>query len=255
MRITSVIKKNTHYEVSVDTLILTLDPSIYLKYRLKVGDEITSHQMQTIQFDQQYLIYDHMALKKLKKMQTTYELKTFLEEKEAPKAIIKQLIDRYIKHRYLDDLNYAKTYLLLKGSQQGPNMMMDKLKAKGISDVIIKETFKTYDEAAILKELMVKKAQKTKGKSKSQLKTHLYTHFVSKGFSSELIQNQLAKAIQSYDVDEDLLIEKTYRLALHKYGQTSEPYEAKTKALQKCLQKGFNYHDIKRVIDSLTDDF
>ncbi|MFU8793160.1 MAG: hypothetical protein ACNA7K_03960 [Acholeplasmataceae bacterium] len=254
MKITSIVKKKTSYDVTFDSTVITLDPSVLLKYRLKVGDEIQPSQLKDITFDQAFVTYDHMALKKLKKMQTTYELKTFLEEKGAPSAVIKQLIDRYIKHKYLDDLNYAHTYVLLKSSSQGPNLMIDKLKSKGISHVIIDTVFKSYDESDVLKSLMIKKVQKTKGKSKSQLKTQLYTHFVSKGFTPEMIQSYMTKALEAYDVDEDHLIEKTLRVALHKYRQTHELYEAKTKALQKCIQKGFHYHDIKRVMDTLDDD-
>ena len=253
VKVTSILKQKTNYEVNLTTETLILDPSVVLKYRIKTGDELSPNQLRDIQFDQQYLEYEQMAIKKLKKMQTVFELKTFLESKGASKIIVKTLIDRYIKHKYLDDLTYAKTYVSFKKNTQGPKMLLEKLKEKGISQTIIDMVFKTYDEQAILHTLISKKIQKTQGKSVQQLKTQLYTHFMSKGFSSERIQDVISKNIMSYDVDEDALIKKTYELAFHKYSQTLNHYDASQKAFQKCVQKGFKYHVIKRVMEQLED--
>jgi len=120
MEIKAISKLKNQYEILIDDTKMSLDISMIYKYRIKVGMQIDKKTYKELTKAQQFFDLDQLALKKLKKMHTVHEIRQLLLEQGASESMSKQLIDKYIKHKYLDDLNYAKTYITIKQSTQGP---------------------------------------------------------------------------------------------------------------------------------------
>jgi regulatory protein len=246
--IKEVIKKSNQYLITIDDEMIVFDPEIVLKYRLKVGNALEIKDYHQIIHDNDYLIYYKLAVKKLKKMMTAYEMKVFLTEKGSSEAVTKQILKSLKDKRYLDDELYLKTYIQMKSSSFGPKKLSYELKQKGIPFEMIESEISKINELPLINQLISKKLSSLKSKSHHQKLIQLKSFLLHKGFSSEYIDNLLSKL--PYDEKSDLTnLKKEYDKLVLKI-KSDNPYEKNQKIIAKLYQKGYPIEDIKKIIHS-----
>ncbi|MCP3876555.1 MAG: regulatory protein RecX [Desulfobacteraceae bacterium] len=79
---------------------------------------------------------------------TIYEIQAFLKKKGFNKNIIESVVDILINYNYLNDKDYAKLFIesKVKCKAKSKFALAYELKKKGVSDSIINEALKTYDD-------------------------------------------------------------------------------------------------------------
>ncbi len=248
-KIILITKKTKSYIVSFNDNSLEIEPEVFLKYRLRLGKELEIKEYRMLLADNEYERFYKLGIKKLKKMMTQKELWDFLVTKGANQGIVRQLISNFTKRKYLDDAAYARVYLGSKTNSYGPKMIKNRLREKGIDKEIVDKLFIKYNEKEILGYLIPKKLKSIKNKSKKQTIQTVKSFFVNKGFSFEIIEQELYLALADYESDEVALIKKEYQKLIYKYEAKYEKAELKAFVKQKLYAKGFMLKDINKVIE------
>ncbi|MBE0700836.1 MAG: RecX family transcriptional regulator [Acholeplasmataceae bacterium] len=249
MPIVKSIQKNKKTQtVHFDEQTVVLDSALVLKYHLSPGIEISKQHMREMIAENEWLVYDKLAIERLKKIQTVFELETFLKEKGAPTHVIDALMKRYHARKYIDDDIYVKTYIQLKKNKEGPLLMLEKLKQKGVDQAIIDQHLSKHDETSILKNLVMNKIKASRNKTKKELIQQLKVYLLNKGFTMENTETNIKKGLIYFQTDESALLEKTYAKLLKTYERKLEGYALKKAITQKLLQKGYLYEDIKKLL-------
>ncbi len=247
--IQEIEKKTKYYRVKFDDEYIMIEPEIYLKFHLKLLQTWDAKSYQNMMRENDFVHFDKLGIMHLKKMQTTKELSDYLISKGAKEPIVKQLVLKYTERKYLDDFAYTKFYIQLKQNSDGPQMLSNKLREKGISKELIDSFIKHIDEHQILSHQLPKKMNSIKNKSRKQVIQTLKGYYLRKGFSLEAVEAQIKKAMSSYQVNELELIKKEY-VKLLKKSQNKEDKQLEYKIIQKLYAKGFKIEDIKKAIES-----
>ncbi|MBU1093367.1 MAG: RecX family transcriptional regulator [Firmicutes bacterium] len=247
--IKEIEKKTKSYQVLFDDEWVSIEPEIFLKFRLKLLQTFDTKSFQSLIIENDYVHYDKLGIIHLKKMQTTKELSDYLRSKGAKEGIIKQLVTKYTERKYLDDFTYAKFFVQLKQASLSPQMIHNQLREKGISHEMIEGFTKRIDEQGILSEQIPKKLKTIKNKSKRQVIQTIKGYYLRKGYSSEVVEAQIKKSLSLYDVNEIELIKKEYAKLIKKNMRKDDP-DIEHKIIQKIYAKGFKIEDIKKAIQS-----
>ena len=245
--IQSIVKKKGYYQVSFDQETIHIHPDILIKYHLSLQKSFDSKTFKSIMDDNDYLIYYELAIGKLKKLMTRFEMKTYLIEKGANESIVKRILHDLESKRYINDLEYVKWFIALKKSTIGPKMMAYKLKQKGIDFELVDQMINQMDQTEEIKNLIQKKLSSLSQKSNHQKLISIKTYLLSKGFDTQTIDHYLSK-LTFKDSDDQKLILRDYEKLKYKY-RDLKGYELKDKIYQKLYQKGYTIDMIKKVIE------
>ena len=245
-QIKDVQKAKDSYIVNFEDELIHIDFEIYLKYRLKVGMSFDERSYDKLIKDNAFQVYYKLAIKKLKRMLTVFEMKTYLLNQGISQDLMKQIINHLVEKRYLDDELYVKTYIQLKSNLYGPKMISFHLKEKGVPFHLIDEALKKMDETHAVDQLISKKLVSLRHKSIRQTKVNLKQYLLQKGFSIEVIDCAISKL--TFDKDKDFSnLKRTYeKLVLKMNGPLD--YTQKQHITQKLIQKGYQLEDIKKIM-------
>jgi regulatory protein len=239
-------KKNQYHVTFGEDEPIIFDPEIVLKYKLKVGMSFDTKTYYQLIQDNDFNIYYQVAIKKLKKMMTTHEMKDYLSAQGAKDDIIKQIIKKLKDKKYLDDELYLKTYISLKAHQHGPKKLSYDLKQKGIPFEFIEDALNKLNESDVIQSLIDKKLPSLKQKPYQQKVRLLKSFLLQKGFSNDAIDHQLSTI--TYDQSSDILSLKKDYEKLNQKIKSDDLYEKNQKIIQKLYQKGYRIEDIKKII-------
>ncbi len=220
---------------------------IYLKYHLEPSLAMDEKIFKEMQNENAFLFFKNMALKRLARMMTAYELYTYLLDKGASEAIAKQIIYDFKTKKYLDDDAYAKWYTEVKQLIEGPRLITEKLKQKGVSADIIHRYVDHIDESACLNASIAKKLKGGKHQNKHQLVMKLKRYYMQKGFRLDIVSECVKDAVNRLDIDEEALLKKELDHILRK----TSGHIDKQKISERLYRKGYRYDDIKKAIEGI----
>ncbi|OHE33873.1 MAG: hypothetical protein A3K26_08515 [Tenericutes bacterium RIFOXYA12_FULL_35_10] len=247
---TGLKKAKSHVEITFDEhMTILVESELVIKYHLYVSQQLEDETYQSFKDENDYLSTLRFALTKLKKMMTSKELSDLLKLQPVSERIQKKVLVYVIDKHYVDDLSYAKTYMMLKKYQEGPSMMKHRLKEKGISEEILNIIFSEYPAHQIARELVISKFKSMKKKTKRQAFQTIKMHLISKGFDQEVIEHALLKEQDTYQGDESKLLKDAYEKCLRMYQKKLTGYELEQKIKEKLYQKGFSYDMIKAYLE------
>ena len=242
VKILSIKKRKGDIQVTFDNqLTMQVEYDIYVKYHLEPSLTMDDKLFKEMQEDNAFLFFKKIALKRLAKMMTAYELYTYLMEKEASKAVANQIVFDFKKKKYIDDDAYTKLYISSKQYLEGPRLIMDKLKQKGIHQETIRHHIKQIDEVACLKSSIAKKIKGTPSKNKRQLTDKLKRYYLQKGYNLSAVNETVEKAVSKVKIDEKLLLDKE----IDKLVSKAKDQIDKQKLIEMLYRKGYHYDDIK----------
>ena len=227
-----------------DQSTMQVEYDIYTKYHLTPSLNMDEKRFKEMQEENAFLFFKKIAIKRLANMMTEYELYTYLIEKGASKAIANQIVFDFKKKKYVDDNTYTKLYIASKQLIEGPRMIADKLKQKGINHEIIRHQLSFMDEATCLKQSIHKKIKGTTSKNKKQLTVKLKRYYLQRGYNLNIVNECVDKAVSKVTIDEKSMLEKDIEKLVKKSKETID----KQKLIEKLYRKGYHYDDIKQAI-------
>ncbi|MFP4186611.1 MAG: RecX family transcriptional regulator [Acholeplasmataceae bacterium] len=242
----SILGRGQKKRVAIADDEYELAAELIAKYRLEPGKEMTDDEFEELLEENDRLRYDRLAIRRLQTMQTEHELAEYLTKKGAPQQLIRKLISSYKKKKYLDDEAYASYYVETRKHSEGPRLIEDRLKKKGVSPAIIAKLV-DYDAFELVYEPIKKRVETNRTKNRRQLRSSLKTHFVNKGFPLETVDEALKRALTYYSADEKALLKKDYEKLLSTYEKRMDRAALEPFIKRKLYQKGYDYEDIKEL--------
>ena len=200
------INKIYRNKIYLDTEeIIDISPLIRQKYDLKVNDNIERF------YDE--ISYEASLEKGIflisLKDRTKKEIRLKLEEKFRNKSAILQAIEKLEELGYLNDLNYAISYI--EGRTYGKNRISYNLFQKGIDKVTVEKAYLTLDEEkednvddTKLEKLIEKNSKKIninneKEEKKIKEEQKLIQYLARQGFSLDKIFKKLKEYKENYE--------------------------------------------------------
>ena len=137
--ITPQIKDKRRCNIYIDGRFccgLTLEATV--KNRLKVGQIITPERLSEIQLESEKNTAFDKALTHLSATQKTEkQIRTFLEGKGYLPAVVEYVVEKLRSYNFLNDGQYAESYVECVSKRKGSKLIRMELKKKGVSDEAI----------------------------------------------------------------------------------------------------------------------
>lgn len=269
MKLTKIEQQRNNpkrYSLYIDgQFYMGVDESVVIKFGLLNPRPIDQQQLDEIkqvEFEQSlylkgihYLSYGLRTTKEMRDYLTKY-LKEHVDEEALDLSLVEDTIDRLTTQRYLDDLEYAKSYVQNHAliNAKGPGRIRRELERKGVSSSHIEEGLHNYDEEMLLdnaKKISEKYIRTKKQHSVTMLKQKLMQYLMQRGYSRETIDqiwDQLS--FQEAKERQDDLLDREGLKALRRQKRKHSGYELQQRIIANLMRKGFNYADIKEWMDN-----
>ena len=176
MRILDITRNKIKLE---DGREFNLTKNIIAKYFLKVEMELSEETLNCAFYD--YGIYK--SLQSLGRSDKSEKELFFYLTKHIPKEVASNVVDKMVELRYVDDFDYAKSYI--ENRKDGIIKLKFELKQRGISDEVLE---KAILEAEFLDCDKIKYHLK---KIKSREKDKKIRYLLNKGFEYDMILEEI----------------------------------------------------------------
>lgn len=247
-----IIKKLKYQiEILYNDEFYKIEREVAYKYNIKEGTSFSIEEFSKILLDNDYYYFDRFSKNKLKKMLTEHELRELLIKEGANQSLINQLIETYKDFKYLDDLNYIKTYIELRSSREGPKLIKTKLIRKGLDSSSIDDLLTNLDEEENIYNLSQTIIKTSKNLNKQQIKQKVIRSLLTKGYNYNLVNEVVNELLTDLVINEEDLINKELTKELKRYKGKLEGYELKQTIKQKLYNKGYNLTLIDKVLKNL----
>ena len=189
------VKDKTRCNVYVDGRFccgLTLEA--VMKYRLKAGQIVSAERLAEIQLEsEKNTAFDKALLHLSATRKTERQVRTFLSGKGYLSAVIDYVIEKLRSYNFLNDEEYAESYVEFASRKKGGRLIRMELKGKGLSDGDIDEALQGLDEETELQTAkgIFEKYMRGKTADKATLQKAC-RHLLSKGFSYDIAKDAMS---------------------------------------------------------------
>lgn len=242
--------KSGKYKVTIDGKSITTYDDVILKNKILYQKEIDEKTYAQIGIDSIYYDNYHKALNYiLRKLRSKLEVRMYLEDLETADNDIEKIVNRLEEIGFINDVNYAKAYISdsIYLKNDGPHKIKSYLLSQEIDEEIIDEELFKLDREVIydkLEKLIIKKLKGDRKNSAYQLRQKIVIDMVNLGYSKDMI----IEILENYDIDDGDKLKKEYEKLYTKYSRKLKGYELEKKIKEKLYNKGFDIHDIEKII-------
>jgi regulatory protein len=230
---------------------------ILVSFGLTKGQEIDQNQLQEIIFNDEVQKAFNLSVNFLSyRMRSIKEIVDHLNRKDVPSEVVEQVISNLEEKRYVDDLEFAKTYVRSKKntSAKGPAALSKELKQKGIMEndletALLEYPFEAQVKAAI--SFASKKAKQQTNKSSTETKLNLAQTLAGKGFSWDVVEAALDEAEIDKDEDKEWEALKKQGEKAHRKYSKYNGWEYENRMKQHLHRKGFHIQIIDQFIEEM----
>lgn len=264
MKITKISqqqKQSNRYSLFIDEeFFIGVDQEILIKYALhkdQVVDQDLLDKVKSAENDHKlysaainYLSYGMRSIKEMRDYLNKQKDKK--ENYDPSEEVIEETLERLIRQGYLNDLEYAKSYVRTNYTlkSKGPTVIQNELKVKkGINEMDILEALDEYpvdEQSENIQKLAEKFIRTKKSLPPKMMRNKLYTHLISKGFDKDIVNQHMSELTFEDAVDNQVeMLEKEAEKYLRKHQRRFSGYDLKQKITQGLLGKGYDYEFIK----------
>ncbi len=194
--ITPQVKDKTRCNIYVDgRFYCGLSLELAIKHRLKTGMTVSEEFLGQIQLDGEKAAALDKALTHVSATaKTEKEIRSFLAKKGYLPAVCDYVVEKMQGYNFINDGEYAKSYVAHAGAKKGGRLIKMELKAKGISDDEIDGALSQLDEksqenAALA---LLQKYMRGKTADKETL-VKAFRYLMGKGYDYEIARSALTE--------------------------------------------------------------
>lgn len=185
---------------NIDRVNLFVDGKFYAgvsriavyNHKLTVGMEIDEKTLDKVIFDSDKDKAFDYALTYIARYTPTAKILTGkLYDKGYGKLVVDYTVDKCKKYGYIDDGEYARSYVALNSAVKGKNRLRAELKAKGIEDALIDKALEGLKQTASCSEV-AKKHSKNQDVHDPKYRAKLIRFLQYRGYEWEDISQALA---------------------------------------------------------------
>lgn len=201
--ITPQVKDKTRCNIYIDGRFycgLTLETTV--KNRLKVGQTVSLQYLEEIQLESEKNTAFDKALTHISATRKTEkQIRDFLTKKGYLPTVVNYAVEKMRGYGFLDDGEYAESYVGFSAKKKGEKLIRMELRAKGVSDEYIDGALDGLDEEtqAETARTLAQKYMRGKEPTKENIQK-AYRHLLGKGFDYEVAKNALSALA---DMDEE----------------------------------------------------
>lgn len=258
MKITKITaqKRPGRYNIFVDDqFAFAVGENVLIQFHLIKDQVLTPEQAEQIQQSEQKDYAYNQALNYLSyQLRSIAEVKTYLKCQDIDAPTITEIITKLEKNHYLDDLQYAESFVRteFKTTLDGPKKIQHKLQQKYIAPALIQQALLLYTT-----EQQVINATKLAQKCWRQNQQHphkrrlqkVLQRLIAAGFSSEINQLVLQDLPQiKDDMQEQELLQKTLQKLWPRYQAKDQ---GRNKLYAALLRRGFTSDQIRPQLENL----
>ncbi|MEW8994035.1 recombination regulator RecX [Clostridium sp.] len=242
-------------------------------HNLAKGKEINVEELKEVIGEDNYITAKTKALKYIERaLKSEFQVREFLQKKEYEDNFIDRVIEFLKEYKFIDDEYYAKAFVTQNIRIEGKGNIKYKLIKKGISEDMINSILSeisSEDEETVALRLAEKKLKvlcKSEGNI-NKIKSKLNTFLISKGYNFDTIKSVVNKleireeknieefTEEGYDQVKENQWDELLSVAVKRYERLSKSEEDVIKIKKKLqdflLRKGYNYSDIKTVLNKI----
>lgn len=173
-----------------------------LQENLHIGDFVDDAKLEKIVQESEYsTAFNKASGYILKGGHTRKQVYDYLIKKGYSQQIANKVLDKLKSYGYLDDSQFAKTYVELKSHKYGKHLMSAHLKQKGVKEEDIQSALDTLENEDENAYYVGKKYIKNRPFD-LELRQKCYRYLLSKGFSYDSVQCAIDKLKAESDLDE-----------------------------------------------------
>ncbi|MCA1202798.1 recombination regulator RecX [Priestia flexa] len=237
-----------------------VDANVLIQYDLKKGRVLDEFELAEIQFaDEEKKAYNLAVTYLSYRMRSEKEVRDYLKKKEVGDMIVQQVIQRLDSHRYLNDEEFAKAYVLtqVNTTSKGPSVIKRELQEKGVKPDIVQSTLEHFSKEEQI-ETVMKLIAKLKGKYKKYseivMKQKIEQFLVNKGYSFSIINEAMQHVDVEKNSDEEWQALTQQGMKAHRKYAKYSGWEYEQKMKQNLYRKGFSIDQIEAFISSLEEE-
>lgn len=231
---------------------ITVNEEDYFKYNLgreKGFDNITYKVLK--ENEKELLAYNSCIRKLAIKDYSCKNIKDYLLKQKLDDDTIKNIINKLTRYNLLDDEKYCLNKIhYYSNNNISYSLINQNLIKDGINSSIILQylTYNANEEFNKCLNIANKYDKTIKNKSKRAKKSNIYNKLINLGFKYEVVDDVLSKI--DLNVDNELeLLKKEYLKIKEKKAKKYEDYMLKQQIINSLISKGFDYKDIKQVME------
>ena len=241
------LKKIGMYEVAFDNEKIEVSDDIIVEFRLEKDKEISLDELKKIKKENDkrnifFKVCNYISYG----MRSEYEINKYLKEHNVNQSDAKAIIKKLKEIDLVNDDKLA-TYILdsVIRQKKGPKVFLNKLFERKLNVNKDDYEYSEEQEEKIIDDLITKLYDKKKSLPIKKQKEQLYQKLLRDGFSASLIEHKINK-INFIDESKATLDKEIIKLN-KKYEKLPND-ERKDKMIRSLIQKGYDYHDIMKVI-------
>ncbi|CAM3585857.1 glycosyltransferase [Erysipelothrix urinaevulpis] len=241
--------------------IMYVDPILFEKRELEVGQEMSRHEIDEIQADQNIYEGYQLALKRISmKDFTSFEMSEYLSKKtELSPDQIKVVIQLLEKRRFIDDERYLYDRVdYLRDQNRGNHWILEDMIKRGYEEeevlsILENEDYDNYIERGVRRAENFMQAQ-TSG-SIRQREDRLKQHLVRQGYGFDDVGQILNNLTDDYGKEleleslRDLMIK-----AQSRFERRYEGKEVKNRVIRHALSKGYDYDMVLEIMKEFENE-
>ena len=190
------VQKNHDDRVSIfvdDNYYASMFLDTAVKYGIKKDAEFDEDEFQKILIESEKNLAFNKAINYINtSLKTSKQLRDYLNKKGYDKITIDYVIDKLKEYNFLNDRQFAESYINTYRNKYGQNMLKNKLFEKGVNKDIIEEVLNDFEtEETIIDKLLLKKI------GNKQFDNDLYAKclrfLAGRGFSFEEINSAIKR--------------------------------------------------------------
>ena len=156
------VQKNHNDRVSLfvdDEYYVSMYLDTAVKYGIKQGVEIEEDILQKYLTESEQNIAFAKAFKYMDTaLKTKKQMRDYLKKKGYDNIVVNNVIEKLEGYNYIDDKNFAESYVATYKNKYGKNMLINKLISKGVSKTIIDEVLDNFEsKEEVIDKLLIKK--------------------------------------------------------------------------------------------------
>lgn len=193
--ITPQVKDKTRCNIYIDGRFycgLTLEATV--KNRLKTGQTVTPERLSEIQLESEKNTAFDKALTHLSATRKTEkQIRDFLSKKGYLPAVTEYVVEKLRGYDFLNDNEYAESYVGFAAKKKGEKLIRMELKSKGVADEDIDAALENLDEEAQEEAARVLLEKYMRGKTADkQTLQKAVRYLLGKGFDYEIIRTAIS---------------------------------------------------------------
>jgi regulatory protein len=170
------------------------------KMRINVGDDVTESGIKKVMLDSDAgLAFNQGVNRVCRSPLTKRQMGEYLQKKGYDEAVVEIAMRKMEEYRYIDDAEYAKSYVGFNAAKKGGRRLKRELKERGVADEIVSTVGESLPDQHVAATRMAEKFMKTRENDKDNL-SKLYRHLAGKGFDFDVI-NDIVRSFGTEEIN------------------------------------------------------